>query len=55
MVFVDGRDAGLQLVKAFLAWAYEYCLPEASPEIQAQYYRYGDRGTCFPTGSLAGQ
>ena len=37
MVFVDGRDVGLELIKAGLAWAYEYYLPEASPEIQAQY------------------
>ena len=37
MVFVDGRDVGLMLIKAGLAWAYEYYLPEASPEIQARY------------------
>ena len=37
MVFVDGRDVGLELIKAGLAWAYEHYLPEASPEIQAQY------------------
>ena len=37
MVFVDGRDVGLELIKAGLAWAYEYYLPEASPQIQAQY------------------
>jgi endonuclease YncB( thermonuclease family) len=37
MVFVDGRDVGLELIKAGLAWGYEYYLPEASPQIQAQY------------------
>ena len=37
MVFVDGRDVGLELIKQGLAWVYEYYLPEASPEIQAQY------------------
>jgi endonuclease YncB( thermonuclease family) len=37
MVFVDGRDVGLELIKAGLAWAYDHYLPEASPEIQAQY------------------
>jgi len=37
MVFVDGRDVGLMLIKAGLAWAYEYYLPEATPQIQAQY------------------
>ena len=37
LVFVDGRDAGLELIKEGLAWAYEHYLPEASPEIQTQY------------------
>ena len=37
MVFVDGRDVGLGLIRQGLAWAYEHYLPEASPEIQAQY------------------
>jgi len=37
MVFVDGRDVGLELIKQGLAWAYVHYLPEASPEIQAQY------------------
>jgi endonuclease YncB( thermonuclease family) len=37
MVFVDGRDVGLELIRAGLAWAYEHYLPEASPELQAQY------------------
>ena len=37
MVFVDGRDVGLELVKAGLAWAYDHYLPEASPEIQVKY------------------
>ena len=37
MVFVAGRDAGLELIKHGLAWAYERYLTEASPEIQAKY------------------
>jgi endonuclease YncB( thermonuclease family) len=37
MVFVDGRDDGLELIKAGLAWAYAYYLPEASAQVQAQY------------------
>jgi endonuclease YncB( thermonuclease family) len=37
MVFVDGTDAGLELIKEGFAWAYAKYLPEASPEIQAQY------------------
>ena len=37
MVFVGGRDVGLELIKEGLAWAYDHFLPEASPEIQAQY------------------
>ena len=28
LAFVDGTDAGLELIKAGLAWAYEYYLPE---------------------------
>ena len=36
-VFLAGRDAGLELIKQGLAWAYEHYLPQASPEIQAQY------------------
>jgi endonuclease YncB( thermonuclease family) len=37
MLFVDGRDAGLELIRAGLAWAYEHYLPEASPELQQTY------------------
>ena len=37
MVFVESRDVGLELIKEGLAWAYDHYLPEASPEIQAQY------------------
>ena len=36
-VFIHGRDAGLELIKAGLAWAYERYLPQASPETQAEY------------------
>jgi endonuclease YncB( thermonuclease family) len=31
---LDGRDAGLELTKEGLAWAYERYLLETSPEIQ---------------------
>jgi endonuclease YncB( thermonuclease family) len=37
LVMVDGTDAGLELVKQGLAWAYERYLPEASPDIQDSY------------------
>lgn len=37
VVFVDDKDAGLELIRHGLAWAYERYLPEANPEIQAQY------------------
>ena len=37
MVFVNGTDAGLELLKQGLAWPYEHYLPEASPDIQASY------------------
>jgi endonuclease YncB( thermonuclease family) len=37
MVFVGGRDVGLELIKEGLAWSYDQYLPEASPEIQVQY------------------
>jgi endonuclease YncB( thermonuclease family) len=34
MVFVDGSDAGLELIKEGLAWKFDRYLPEASPDIQ---------------------
>jgi endonuclease YncB( thermonuclease family) len=37
MVFVDGKDAGLELVKEGFAWAYAKYLPEASVETQQSY------------------
>jgi endonuclease YncB( thermonuclease family) len=37
MMFVDGTDAGLELIKQGLAWAYSKYLPEASVEIQQSY------------------
>lgn len=39
LVLVGGRDVGLELVRAGLAWAYKYYLPEALPEIQQSYLR----------------
>jgi endonuclease YncB( thermonuclease family) len=37
MVFSDGTDAGLELIKEGLAWAYAKYLPEASVAIQQSY------------------
>ena len=37
MVFVDGTDAGLELIKEGFAWAYAKYLPEASVETQQSY------------------
>jgi Staphylococcal nuclease homologue len=37
MVFVDGQDAGLELIKEGFAWVYSKYLPEASGEIQQSY------------------
>jgi endonuclease YncB( thermonuclease family) len=37
MVFVDGTDAGLELIKEGFAWAYAKYLPEASLDIQQSY------------------
>jgi endonuclease YncB( thermonuclease family) len=57
MVFVDGRDVGLELIKVGLAWAYEYYLPEASSQIHAQYTA-AETASCsskraFPTSGIA--
>jgi endonuclease YncB( thermonuclease family) len=37
LVFFDGTDAGLELLKAGLAWAYEHYLPEAPADVQHSY------------------
>jgi micrococcal nuclease len=37
MVFVDGTDAGLELIREGFAWAYSKYLPEASVETQQSY------------------
>jgi endonuclease YncB( thermonuclease family) len=37
VVYVDGIDAGLELLRQGLAWTYERYLPEASADIQASY------------------
>jgi endonuclease YncB( thermonuclease family) len=37
VVYGDGTDVGLQLLRQGLAWAYTTYLPEASPDIQASY------------------
>jgi endonuclease YncB( thermonuclease family) len=52
LVFVEG--AGLELIKQGLAWAYDHYLPEASPEIQAQYPCRRKRRQRFSARSLGG-
>jgi endonuclease YncB( thermonuclease family) len=37
MMFVDGTDAGLELIKEGFAWAYAKYLPEASLETGQSY------------------
>jgi micrococcal nuclease len=37
VVYVDGTDAGLELLKAGLCWVYERYVVEASAELQARY------------------
>ena len=37
VVYVDGIDAGLELLRQGLAWVYTRYLPEATPDIQASY------------------
>jgi endonuclease YncB( thermonuclease family) len=34
---VDGKDAGLEMVRQGLAWVYEQYIPEASSEVQETY------------------
>jgi endonuclease YncB( thermonuclease family) len=36
-VGVDGKDAGLEMVRQGLAWVYEQYIPEASSEVQETY------------------
>jgi endonuclease YncB( thermonuclease family) len=36
-VFVEGKDAGLELLKRGLCWCYEHYLPEAPAEVQQSY------------------
>jgi endonuclease YncB( thermonuclease family) len=42
-VFVDGTDAGLELLKQGLAWAYEPYLPEAPQDVQVAYRQGADQ------------
>jgi endonuclease YncB( thermonuclease family) len=37
VVYVDGVDAGLELLKQGMAWVYDRYVSEASPEIRASY------------------
>lgn len=50
VVYVDGVDAGLQLLQQGLAWAYTRYLPEASAEIQASYRQAETEGACGAQG-----
>ena len=36
-VFVEGKDAGLELLKRVLCWCYEHYLPEAPAEVQQSH------------------
>jgi endonuclease YncB( thermonuclease family) len=36
-VFVDGKDAGLEMLRLGLAWVYERYITEASDDLQARY------------------
>jgi Staphylococcal nuclease homologue len=37
LVYVEGTDAGLQMLRQGLAWCYTRYLPEATPDIQSGY------------------
>ena len=37
LVYVEGADAGLQMLRQGLAWCYSRYLPEATPDIQSSY------------------
>jgi endonuclease YncB( thermonuclease family) len=37
LVFAEGKDAGLELVKRGLCWCYERYLPEAPTDLQQSY------------------
>ena len=39
VVYVDGQDAGLELLRQGLAWTYTRYLPEASADIQVSYWQ----------------
>jgi micrococcal nuclease len=41
MVYVDGTDAGLELLKAGMAWPYYRYLNEAPADVQYRYLAYG--------------
>ena len=41
-VYVDGIDAGLELLRQGLAWVYTRYLPEAAADIQASYQQAED-------------
>jgi micrococcal nuclease len=41
-VFVNGADAGLEMIRQGYAWCYERYLPEAGPDIQTSYRRAQD-------------
>jgi endonuclease YncB( thermonuclease family) len=37
MVFIEGSDVGLQLLRQGLAWPHYHYLSEATPEVQTSY------------------
>ena len=53
-VLVEGRDAGLELLKEGLCWVYEKYVGEASPEIQTGYRAAQIRQARVMAGSSPG-
>ncbi|MGA8658341.1 MAG: thermonuclease family protein [Chthoniobacterales bacterium] len=43
LVFVEGKDAGLEMLKQGFAWTYSHDFPEAPPEIQPSYREAADK------------
>lgn len=41
-VFVNGTDAGLEMISQGYAWCYERYMPEAGPDIQTRYRKAQD-------------
>src|SRR5262249_60499173 len=53
-VLVDGRDAGLELLKEGLCWVYEKSVGEAAPLVQARYRNAQDAAQAQKAGLWQG-